>query len=780
MSDEVRPIIDVNGRRDHRARVVVKFRDDVQLPYEDDIEDEVEAADVIAWRDLAAAFPGIRLRRLFDEIPSAAIAAMVEEATARDDSYRPPNMLTYFVVTCPPQVDADEVAARLRGQRTVQEAYVEGGPTPPPTVNAVDDPRSVNQRYLDPAPDGIDAEYAWTMPGGDGAGIGFVDLEQGWTLGHEDLAAAGITVISGTSTAYHGHGTAVLGEVVAVDNAVGCVGIAPRATARVVSQYQPTGYNTAQAIVSAIGVMSFGDVLLLEAQTTVAGVTGYLPVEVEPAVFDAIRLASALGIVVVEAGGNGSNDLDSYVTSGGVQVLNRGAVGFRDSGAIMVGAASAATPHTPLWFTNHGSRIDCYAWGEQIDTTGDGWTGTSTTAYTTSFGGTSGASPIVTGAAILLQSVAAATHGFRFSPRQVRAMLADPATGTPSAAPATDGIGVMPNLRAIIDTVLGIRADLYLRDFVGDSGEAHTGAISASPDIILRSTAVANPQAAFGAGSGTENDATLGAEAEAGQDNYLYVRVLNQGGQAATNVTATVYWSPVSTLVTPNLWTLVGSTTIPNVPVGEVLTVSDAIVWPAAGIPGPGHYCFVGLVDHPTDPAPAPVNFLNWSNFETFIRNVNNVTWRNFNVVDNVPPAENDPPGFVPLEFLVAGAPDQARQFALEIVARLPEGAELRFEAPTCLIDPRLIRHRLLTRTERRDDDGERSCSSTMLKVAPTGRSRFDELQLAAGSTFRCRLLAAIPEELRAESFEVFARQLFEGREVGRVTWRLAPRRERR
>jgi hypothetical protein len=64
-------------------------------------------------------------------------------------------------------------------------------------------------------------------------------------------------------------------------------------------------------------------------------------------------------------------------------------------------------------------------------------------------------------------------------------------------------------------------------------------------------------------------------EVEAGQDNFIYVRAMNRGTRAANNTTATVYWSPVSTLVTPNLWTLVGSVTIPTIPTGEVLTVSN-------------------------------------------------------------------------------------------------------------------------------------------------------------------------------------------------------------
>lgn len=322
----------------------------------------------------------------------------------------------YAAITVRDEASAAELAKELDARDDVETAYVEGGPTPPP-VNAGDDPRSGNQGYLDAAPGGIDARWAWGAT--DGAGIGFVDLEQGWTLNHEDLAAAGITIISGVSQAYHGHGTAVLGEVVSVDNTKGGVGIAPAASARVVSQYRTsTSYSTAAAIISAADAMSPGDVLLLEAQTTAAGSsTSYLPVEVEQAVFDAIRDAVDAGIVVVEAAGNGGNDLDDWTDASGRHLLKPGDDDFRDSGAIMVGAASSAAPHSRLSFSNHGSRVDCYAWGQNVDTTGDGWTGTSTTAYTGSFGGTSGASPIVTGAAVLLQSWRKARKGSRSTRR---------------------------------------------------------------------------------------------------------------------------------------------------------------------------------------------------------------------------------------------------------------------------------------------------------------------------------------------------------------------------
>jgi subtilisin family serine protease len=276
-------------------------------------------------------------------------------------------------------------------------------------------------------------------------------MEQGWTLNHEDLVAAGITVISGVNTAYTGHGTAVLGEILAVDNTIGDMGIAPNVTARVVSQWRSGGtYNTAEAILSAASAMSSGDVLLLEAQTSYPTASGYVPVEVEQAVFDAIQYATSQGIIVVEAGANGSVDLDAFQDVSGKFILNRSNADFRDSGAIIVGAASSAAPHTRLSFSNYGSRIDCYAWGENIDSTGDGWTGTATNLYTTSFGGTSGATPIVTGSALIVQSSKVAQGQPRLTPSEMRALLSDSTWNTASANPAADRIGVMPNLQAII------------------------------------------------------------------------------------------------------------------------------------------------------------------------------------------------------------------------------------------------------------------------------------------------------------------------------------------
>jgi serine protease len=756
----------------YRRRVVFKVHDHIGVPpAEADEGVGPELAAVLAR--VQKRYPDAKVEPVFLSFSAAELRRLTETAVERDPTYEPSNMSAYAALELPLEAHADAVAKEIAGWDAVELAYVEGGPVQPP-VNALDDPRQVNQGYEDAAPSGINAEYAWTFTGGDGQSIGFVDMEQGWTLNHEDLVAAAVSLISGDNHNYWGHGTSVLGEVVAVDNTKGDVGIAPSATARVISQWRTAAtFNTADTIVAAAAAMAFGDVLLLEAQTNYGGYS-LVPVEVEPAVYDAIRLATALGVVVVEAAGNGGNDLDNYM-DGANKVLNRADASFKDSGAIMVGAASSTAPHSRLGFSNYGGRIDCYAWGENVDTTGNGTLyDTSTTTYTTGFNGTSSASPIIAGAALALQGIAAKNPsiGFRFSPRQLRAILADAASGTASNAPATDLIGVMPDLKKIIDNVLNVAADIYIRDFLGDTGDPHSGAVSASPDIILRQAAVANPSAAFGEGSGTENDNTLGFEAEAGQDNYIYVRSRNRGGSPATNVQATIYWSEVATLVTPNLWHLIGTVTIPTVPTGDVLTVSDALTWQSASIPATGHYCFVGLLGTPDDPAPGPADFLNWNNFVTFIRTNNNVTWRNFNVVNNLPPSKSTgglPPGFVGLPFLAPGAPDQARRMALEVVARLPEGAKVMLEAPLYLLDALHLRppHR---NTEKK--------GMGRIRLKAHGRHALGEALFPAKSKAGLRLLVHIPERLRNHPYEIAVRQLYRGEEIGRVTWRLAPPRK--
>lgn len=81
------------------------------------------------------------------------------------------------------------------------------------------------QGYLNPAPQGIDAKYAWTIRGGHGKSIKVVDVEGAWNRSHDDLPSM-FTSMGGdyNSVEWFNHGTAVEGIVSGVDNGFGIQG----------------------------------------------------------------------------------------------------------------------------------------------------------------------------------------------------------------------------------------------------------------------------------------------------------------------------------------------------------------------------------------------------------------------------------------------------------------------------------------------------------------------------------------------------------------------------
>ncbi len=85
------------------------------------------------------------------------------------------------------QAEVKSLLVSLNALASVEIAYAK-----PPAAPAVDIPPATpnfegGQGYLDPAPLGIDARYAWTVPGGQGQGVRIVDVEGAWNLAHEDL-----------------------------------------------------------------------------------------------------------------------------------------------------------------------------------------------------------------------------------------------------------------------------------------------------------------------------------------------------------------------------------------------------------------------------------------------------------------------------------------------------------------------------------------------------------------------------------------------------------------
>jgi serine protease len=553
-----------------------------------------------------------------------------------------------------------------------------------------------------------------------------------------------------------------------VDNTRGGVGIAPAGKGRVVSYARDDGFGIAGAILDAVAVMGFGDLLLLEVQL---GVNGQLwPVEIDNSVYEAIRLATALGIVVVEAAGNGGNDLDQFRDfNTGRLIFNRNSPDFRDSGAIFVGAGTSTLPRTKSSFTNYGSRIDAHAWGDSITTTATDLAD-NPTLYTDGFNGTSGASPIVTGAGMIIQGIVNANLGFKLSPLQVRRLIGQ--AGTPTTNPAADKIALMPNLRGIIDgQYLRLAADIYFRDVVGDVGNPTNITTASSPDIIVRQQQVTgSPQAAFGAGSGTENNANLSQPVLANRTNFIYLRALNRGGQSAGGATAKVYWANASPMQNPNSWVEIGQASFPNLPTNRILTVaSQPIAWQASNIPAPGGtgYSFLAIIGANDDQATLiPSSFNSFDQWINFVQKNNNVAWRSFNVVSQPTLMNGRKSGASEpqvLKFSIPGAFDQARSFAIKTIGSLPRGSTVNLKAPLTLTRALGV---VLREDQLKGDKVE-------VPLHPFGRTDVGEGILPTGSEAACELHVTVPEGSYEKygQYEFAVVQEWEGKEVGRLTY---------
>lgn len=447
---------------------------------------------------------GATLAPLFGATEERVIAASAsfEFAPASD----PDGLATFYSVAAAPE-RVESLRSDLIGHDLVDGAYIKPGSEPAvlnDMVPAGDEapPASpdfgARQLYLDAAPGGVEARWAWTQAGGRGAGVRIIDVEGAWRFTHEDLRINQGGVVGGTMSTdigWRNHGTAVLGEFSGDNNSIGIQGIASDAVVSAISIFGGTG--SAGAINAAASRLGAGDVLLIElhrpgprnAFANRNDQRGYIAVEWWPDDFAAIRNAANRGIIVIEAGGNGAENLDDAIyqtpapgfPSGWTNPFRRG---NRDSGAIVVGAGAPppgthgrnnGADRSRLDFSNWGALVDAQGWGREVTTCGYGdlqggsnedlW-------YTDTFSGTSSASPILVGVAASLQGMARARGHAPFTPAQFRNLLRT--TGSPQqnepGRPATQRIGNRPNLRQLSVAAFG-KGKEVLKEVAKDTKE---------------------------------------------------------------------------------------------------------------------------------------------------------------------------------------------------------------------------------------------------------------------------------------------------------------------
>lgn len=332
--------------------------------------------------------------------------------------------------------DAKTANAVIMDEPVDESAYISSNYPAGPVPDFTD-----KQFYLTPAPDGVDATFGQSQPGGDGSGVHVIDIEWGWQDNHVDFKAPFFELQRSRTS---DHGTAVWGIVAAKKDGQGITGIAPGVefgTGRFTST-PDTYMQVAEQLKDKKDA-----IIIIEQHKQGPDGGKWAPNEYWQETFDAFKkITSEMGIHIIAASGNGGSNLDGEAYEGAFDMKKR------DSGAILVGAGHAPSPMSSrrkLGFSNYGSRLDAMGYGHKVCTTGYGQLhgkGNKTEEYTGGFGGTSSATPIVVGAAASVVGMAQKA-GKKLKPIDVRNAMR--ATGSPQTGNTEQRIGSLPDIKAL-------------------------------------------------------------------------------------------------------------------------------------------------------------------------------------------------------------------------------------------------------------------------------------------------------------------------------------------
>ena len=223
----------------------------------------------------------------------------------------------------------------------------------------------------------IKAPEAWAL--GKGAGTTVAVVDTGADLGHADLAGrlvTGLDLVDGDTTPQdgHGHGTHVTGTIVAAENTIGVVGVAPQGTVMPLRVLDDQGTGYSDDVAAAFDFAGDQGIRVVSASL---GADQRSAAEQE-------AIHSHPNTLYVVAAGNDAADND---------LNGQFPCGYDEPNIVCVGASTEADGMAS--FSNYGAAsVDLFAPGVGIRSTLRGGYG--------SLSGTSMATPHVSGAAALL------------------------------------------------------------------------------------------------------------------------------------------------------------------------------------------------------------------------------------------------------------------------------------------------------------------------------------------------------------------------------------------
>jgi len=355
----------------------------------------------------------------------------------------------------PPDADVASIVEHLRQLPEVERVVAMPKAIPPGMIPTDPLIGTNDQLAKDPA-SGLEYEWyifrcgankAWGSVSGKNVII--ADIDFGYLVTHQDLASnldmshAHNSVDGSVNVSFGSnidHGTGVLGLAAAASNGLGITGFAYDASIWPIQANAGPGPSLpgdafANAIDWAASADTGGKRLVINLEVQTGNFGNY---EMVPAVNLAIRNAIAKGIVVCVAGGNGNKDAG----------IGDDGLAIPPTGSILVGATQYDSSTNPrAWFSNYGTRIVVSAPGDSDnDVT---CSSSSNDSYRNAFGGTSGATPKVSGTvALMLEANPALSHD------QVKSIL----VSTGSTIPANGKlIGVFLNTDAAVAAAIAAK-----------------------------------------------------------------------------------------------------------------------------------------------------------------------------------------------------------------------------------------------------------------------------------------------------------------------------------